>query len=779
MRIRDALMVLIAIGGLLFGWLQEGSLHLQRSFTVTMTDSDVLIHTYPKPVVVDLHGDGKPVLLACPRSDILAIYPTHFARRNFENVFVHLGVQKQVQVYSTIVGFAAGKIGLLETVTRKDSPSVESPAAAIAKERVVIAVVTDDYRIEMLDANLQTMWSTSIVPLNEAGILLHHAAITLLPERIYAPDHGTVVVSVNVAGANGTEHVLVSAFAADSGELRWRHIADEYRPAYGTFNGKDEEEDTSDEAPLPPQLDKTSDDAGKSGNNNTKNATAAVTSPVATEKNTFAADNKLRMSPSTLAAETTDYHWTKFREAIIGAMPHVYSHSWNEEIQPHVFFHAKNRAKKQPGNHLHGAGSSNNRYKDRRVHLDTNDVGELGERATKNGGGSSSSRRGGATSGTSTSIPLSHHPNVVVLHRKDAVEVLHLYTGKRITRVYPLHKNTVYHDVDDDFHLDAVSNLFGSHSTMHHRHGVDVTVDCLGVVTSNVPQGQDAMYNATICDTEGLLSGLKFVNGFLHGDEPTEHPQLDPLSLIGSRNVASTTTHGVTPVVVQHHLRKGRDLFKVQRHAIFMIDSGLVTCLDPVTKRVMWRVQTEATFPDLRKAEEEEVSIGLHSEEDKMTRLRKFPHLAKYSLHQHDVTVHSAKQRYREADPFVLAVGEKHLVSINARSGEIAETIDLEQAPVAPSMIVDVNGDGVNDVLVFSANTIYGFVVQPRSATSTVAMLMLLMVGVLVTLVVAREMREHDGEAEILPGGAFSGSGADGHHAAQHRGPHKVKRSTD
>jgi hypothetical protein len=776
MRIRDALMVLIAIGGLLFGWLQEGSLHLQRSFTVTMTDSDVLIHNYPKPVVVDLHGDGKPVLLACPRSDILAIYPTHYARRNFENVFVHLGVQQQVQVYSTIVGFAAGKIGLLETVTRKgaDGGAAESPAATIAKVRVVIAVVTDDYRIEMLDANLQTMWSTSIVPLNEAGIVLHHAAITLLPERIYAPDHGTVVVSVNVAGANGTEHVLVTAFAADSGEMRWRHIADEYRPAYNTFNGKeDDEEDTADDGQQQAQVE---DVAAAKDGKKSNNSAAATKVTAAPESNTFAAENKLRMSPSSLSEETTDLHWTKFREAIIGAMPHVYSHSWNEEIQPHVFFHAKNRAKKQPGGsgyHLSGAGSSHNRYKDRRVHLDSNDVGELGERATKQG--SHSARR--ASNGSTIAPPLSHHPNVVVLHRKDSVEVLHLYTGKRITRVYPLHKDTVYHDVDDDFHLDAVSNLFGSHSTMHHRHGVDVSVDCLGVVTSNVPQGQDAMYNATICDTEGFLSGLKFVSGFLHGDEPTEHPQLDPLSLIGSRNIASATTHGVTPVVVQHHLRKGRDLFKVQRHAIFMIDSGLVTCLDPVTKRVMWRAQTEATFPDLRRAAEEEVSIGLHSEEDKMTRLRKFPHLAKYSLHQHDVAVHSAKQRYREADPFVLAVGEKHLVSINARSGEIEETIDLEQAPVAPTMIVDVNGDGVNDVLVFSANTIYGFVVQPRSATSTIAMLMMLMVGVLITLVVAREMREHDGEAEILPGGAFSGG--DAQHVAPHRGPHRVKRSTD
>lgn len=748
----------------MFGWLQEGSLHLQRSFIVTMADSDVLIHNYPKPFVVDLHGDGKPVMLACPRSDILGIYPTHYARKNFENVFVHLGVQKQTQLYSTIVGFSAGRIGKFSSSKKSENGGDTTGAAAaeIVKDRVVIAVVTDDYRLEMLDANLQTLWSSSIVPLNEAGILLHHCAISILPERIYEGDHGSVVVSVNVAGANGTEHSLVSAFAADSGELRWRHISDEYRPAYNTF--VQEEAKGGDDDDLPPLI---------VADNATSNATNAPKTPSSNATEGFATENKLRMSPAALSEGSNDMHWTQFREAILGAMPHVYAHSWDEQIQPHVFFHAKNRAKKQSsgsGYFISGGGRSHNKYKDRRVHLDSEDVGELGERvAAKNG---RATRR--TSNGTLLTPPLSHHPNVVVLHRKDAVEVLHLYTGKRITRVYPLHKNTVYHDVDDDFHLDAVSTLFGSHSSVHHRHGVDVLVDCLGVITSNVPQGQDAMYNATICDSEGLLSGLKFMNGFLHGEDPVEHPQLDPLSLIGSKNTASTTTHGVAPVVVQHHLRKGRDLFKVQRHAVFLIDSGLVTCLDPVTKRVLWRAQTEATFADLRRMEEEEVSVGLHSEEEKMTRLRKFPHLAKYSLHQHDVTVHSAKQRYRETDPFVLAVGEKHLVTINARSGEVEETIDLEQAPVAPTMIVDVNGDGINDVLVFSANTIYGFVVQPRSATSTVAMLMILMVGVLVTLVIAREMREHDDGADeiLLPGGG----GAAEHHSSR---PHKVKRSTD
>lgn len=698
MRIRDMLMVVVAVGGLIFGWLQDGSLRLQRGFVVTISDSDVLIHMYAKPVVADIHHNNKPVLLACPRADILAIYPTHYARRNFENVFVHMSPQTQVQLYSTIVGIAVGNISHTTPATTTTPASVQTST--------IIAVVTDDYRLQVFDASLQSLWSSAIIPMQDAGIILHHAAVTVLPERVYEQDHGTVIVAVSVAGANGTEHQLVAAFAGDTGEMRWRHVTDPY------------------------VLGKDTKDA-----NVTSDATAG-----------------LLLTPEALAERSAELHWTHFREAVISALPHLHDHVWDGAVKPHIFFHAKNR-KKNDRQEQKSDGSV--KYKDRRVKVAASDVGELGERV-------------GAASRPPKASKKQRHPNTVVVHTKNALEVLHLYTGKRVTRVYPLKAHTTYHDVDDDFHIDAVSTTFGSHTATHGRHGADIVVDCLGVVTSGVPMAQDNMFNATICDTEGLFSGLSLVSTFLHSDHPDigDRGSLDALSLIGSHNVAQQTTRGAAPVVVQHPIRKGRDLFKAQRHAVFLIDTGLATCVDPVSRTVVWRTQTDASFLEERSLTAEEVSMGLHSEDEKESRLHHHPHIAKYSLHQHDISVHSAKQRYRETDPFVLAVGSTSLAAINARSGVVATTVLLEQPPVAPTLVVDFNGDGVNDVIVFSANSIYGFVAQQQSSTSTIAMLMILMAGVLVTLAVAREMREQQ-EDEILPS------------VGPPQRQRKVKRSTD
>jgi hypothetical protein len=249
---------------------------------------------------------------------------------------------------------------------------------------------------------------------------------------------------------------------------------------------------------------------------------------------------------------------------------------------------------------------------------------------------------------------------------------------------------------------------------------------------------------------------------------------LDALSLIGSRNIATHTTRAVTPIVVQEHLARGRNLFKLERYAVFMIDSGLVTCIDASKRRVKWRTQTDSSFADLRQAAAEEVSMGLHSEEEKLTRLRKYPHLARYSLHQHDAMIHSTTQRYRGTDPYVMAVGEEKLTAINARSGDIVDEITLDQAPVAPAIVDDFNGDGTNDIIIVTANTIYGYVVASHSATSTIAVVMILMVGLLALLFLTREMSIRDGGCE----GAGDAELPTTAPLAKTR-PRTVKRSTD
>ena len=287
-------------------------------------------------------------------------------------------------------------------------------------------------------------------------------------------------------------------------------------------------------------------------------------------------------------------------------------------------------------------------------------------------------------------------------------------------------QGTTYHDVDDDFRIDELSVQLGVREASDGKRRVDNIHYCLGVITSGAPTSREVVYNATICDTEGLLGGLKFVSRFIDGDVAHEEPQQDVIELVGSRNIASEKTRAVPPVVIQHHLAKGVGLFKLRRLGVFMVDSGLVTCLDPVAKRVAWRVETDAGFTP-QQLDESEVSLVMHSEEEKENRLRRFPHLAPYSFHHHDPRVFSKREMYHRTDPFVLAVGDQSLVAISGRDGSIAAHVQLPEAPVAPVIVAVFNGDGTNDILVVTASSYFGFVVSQRGSTTTIPLLMLLM----------------------------------------------------
>ena len=82
---------------------------------------------------------------------------------------------------------------------------------------------------------------------------------------------------------------------------------------------------------------------------------------------------------------------------------------------------------------------------------------------------------------------------------------------------------------------------------------------------------------------------------------------------------------------------------------------------------------------------------------------------------------------YHRTDPFVLAVGDQSLVAISGRDGSIAAHVQLPEAPVAPVIVADFNGDGTNDILVVTASSYFGFVVSQRGSTTTIPLLMLLM----------------------------------------------------
>lgn len=686
MRFRDIFILSVAIIFCIFGWSQEGGLTTWPGFEISVHDNEIGRYVMSKPVVVDLMGDGRPVLIASTSYGSLEMYKTHLARGNMGGVFVSTSSSVQNDLNARIVAIGVGKLN------RSSSESA-------------IVVLADDFYLRRLSPHdFSVIWE---VLLSDLLVETYHASVIVLPERIYKHDEGTVLVATQVVGPNGTELMMFAAFNGNDGQVRWKYTSDAENSVEEVLGGAG---DAEAERLLP-------------------NATAVLKRP--TTKNEYRAHEK---------------PWTFFREAVITALPHHYSHPWDEHLHSHVFFHAKNRKKRffRPGNRVVV------KYKDRVIRMNQEDYGALGEKLNI-----IKLRNGAAASAKKTRR---RDANAVVFHGKTGIEVIHLYTGNVITRVAPLKSSGVYyHDINDDFQMDAIGTQIGPRMQMHSRHGVDLIDDCLGVIYTGIPVAEDHLFNTSICDTEGLLGRLDFIHHFVDGDirgEDTPHA-LNTLELIGSRNVASKNTRSVTPLVVQLHTMKGRDLFQVERYAVFMVDTGLVTCVDPSRRRVIWRAQTEAFFYGLRETREADVGLAGTSTKERMHRAVPFPHMAVYSFYQNeDESVHGAggSSRYFKTDPFIIVVGERYMSLLSTRSGRVLQTMELKHPPVAPVIVKDFNGDGINDIIVVTKHGIYGFVVGTQTSSDTITALMILMLGLLAVLFIAREMSVADkSEMEVLP----------------------------
>ncbi|KAG8341165.1 hypothetical protein ERJ75_001648400 [Trypanosoma vivax] len=685
MRLRDIFIVGVAIVFCIFGWSQENGIALWKGFYISSNDRETQRYVMSKPIVLDRDGDGRPVLIASVSYGVLEMFYTNHVRGTSENVFPALQPKLWRTFYTRITAIGAGRL------SNKNSSHA-------------VAIVTADFQLHRLSANdFSTVWSTPIVNVLGESYL---TSVSVLPERVYEEDEGTIVVAAHVPGPNQTQLMLFAAFNGADGELRWRYTTDA---------------DSSVREVLSPSVSTAAEEAS-SGDSTI--ASARTTDPF-----------RLHEKP-----------WSFFREAVVTLLPHRYAHPWDERIRPHVFFHTKNRKKRA----AHSGKQVVVKYKDRFIRMNEENYGELGEKLGLLNADEKHKDH--------TALPHQRGVNVLAFHGPHGVEVLHLYTGNLITRLAPLKSTGVlYHDLGDDFQIDVVGTRIGPRMQVHSSHGLEITDECMGTIHTGIPLAEEKLFSTSICNTEGFLGRLDLIRDFVGGDIRGEGTSsvIDALELMGSQNVLSKTTRSVTPLVVQLHTVKGRGLFQVERYAVFMIDSGLITCVDPSRGRVLWRSQTDASFENVGETHDaESVMVGL-SEMEVKYRTRPFPHLAPYNFEQknEDSVGHvGGVGRYRNTDPYIIAVGESCLTLLSARTGRVMRVVLLDEVPVAPVIVQDFNGDGINDIIVVTEGGIYGYVMGAQTSSDTITALMILMIGLLAVLVAVREMnRGNASEEQLLP----------------------------
>lgn len=697
---------------------------LQPSFKIPVKDDETRVYVMAKPLIIDPNGEGSPVLVAATGTGEFGVYDTYYTKGNLEGLFVTMNPRKSVHTYGRVLAFGAG--------------SIEHNASA-----TILAVLTDDYKLRTFSSRShysELLWEVEVVP-PESWHIVMHAAISVVPERVYEEDKGMVAIAVKVVSVDEVELTLFAAYDGGTGNRRWQFLSDSMNELNSVVN------EANHKTPLNEVMD---------------------LFPVALHDDSkeVAGGGIHHQYKVPMVGRLYEKPWTTYREAVIAALPHHYNHPWDAQLRPHVIYPQKSTNAQRFRAGAKMTFLRNNRL----LRMDQEDYGLLGQTLDFWNEGKADSRQPVLNTKNSPQNKAKRNKrraaSSFVYHGRLGIEILHMYTGNTITQVVPLKANdgSYYHDINDDFQIELIKTKIGPRILANGEHGVDLLYDCLGTIHTGVPLGEDEVVNATICDTEGFFGNLDLIHHFVDGDirgEGAPH-SLNMLELLGSTNRVTAATRSVPPVVVQVHRAIGRGVTQMERYAVFLIDSGLATCVDPSRRRVLWRTQTESSFSDLVETIKTRNYSGLARTSEEMESLvRPYPHLAPYSFYQRAPEddpnhVSGGRSRYRRTDPYVIAVGERVMSAINTKNGRVVRHVKLPEPPIAPIIIADFNGDGVNDVIVVTRRHIYGFVGGAQVSTSTVTSLMVLMVALLVLLFVARELTfsKDEDEDEYLPPGA-------------------------
>jgi len=286
-------------------------------------------------------------------------------------------------------------------------------------------------------------------------------------------------------------------------------------------------------------------------------------------------------------------------------------------------------------------------------------------------------------------------PNVVVSHHADGVDVLHLYSGRRICAM-DLASPGLHVDLDGDGVVDHVE-AHGWHSRAEN------VPQCWATVTTTGARGErERVLSASICRGGSGMHGHRAAieAGF-------DHRHVHVVPPVSLRRLPETAAELARPLDAM-----GRD-------AIFLNNRGDLTCYnmrDGARKR--WQLNTAASW---------------HDDGVVVPSLTAFP------------------ARVGGYVDFAAAVGERSIVFVDAKGRRAAPTIDLTAPPTSALVARDVDGDGLTDIILRTRSGTYVWRQTPKRGGAPFAFLLGLLC-VTVTFAFATQLKEASERASTYGG---------------------------
>lgn len=167
-----------------------------------------------------------------------------------------------------------------------------------------------------------------------------------------------------------------------------------------------------------------------------------------------------------------------------------------------------------------------------------------------------------------------------------------------------------------------------------------------------------------------------------------------------------------------------------------------------------WVIATPSSFVPTSSASDETTADRFGHENGLM---RAYPHIVPYNFHTWHDAFNPVRRSATTVSEHALAVGSEWITLINVHLGTAVTTAKIvDGMPVAPAVVVDFSGDGVNDIILPTGEGYYGYVVKRHAATSTVGTVMAVVLALFVLLVGAR-FSETGLETESLMAGGGGG----------------------
>lgn len=266
-----------------------------------------------------------------------------------------------------------------------------------------------------------------------------------------------------------------------------------------------------------------------------------------------------------------------------------------------------------------------------------------------------------------------HYPNVIVVHHRKGIEVLHLYTGRTLTTFQPLNHDTLYMDFNDDEVVESAK--------VHlHPHKKKV---CTVMIETGVPHALEQMKFDMDENDEGVISICQpttAIQSFLSLDFMKKQEEIEKF-------------YHLSPAMVEKR-KEGRAFFadEVYHDVVYYMNNGMITSiriLESEELEMNWKISIPSHFQTKEDHEFFEVStFAIRKQQDD------------YNGNGVDGSSGFLKNN-------IIVTGKESVTMID-NEGNIQDVLLLEEPPIAPLLFEDFSGDGKTDILMITEDRILG-----------------------------------------------------------------------